>query len=195
MRSVDLWILGRPSQPLTRKTNSCSRAEVPVPCIDIDAISVDPLGVAAIVLLVILGLPNQVITFVAGIPADPMQTCKSALNGNTDLCSALHCLTCLAASKGPYLPLQQIDKPIRDAPCLAVEQDALLPVLFQWSPTNKLPSCICLPKSPCDGPGGQIPRSAVTVWLWLDSVNAIGVERLPSSEMPAAEWLKPLPSI
>jgi hypothetical protein len=37
---------------------------------------------------------------------------------------------CLSANNGPYLPLHQTDKAIREAPGLAVEQNRLLLVEF-----------------------------------------------------------------
>ena len=57
-----------------------------------------------------------------------MQERKSIANRNTDFGSELDSSPCLPANNGPYLPLHQIDKAIRDAPDLTVEQNGLLPV-------------------------------------------------------------------
>jgi len=84
--------------------------------------------VATIVLLIVLGLCNQILAFIVGIPAEPMQKRKSIANRNTDFRSEFNSSPCLPANNGTYLPLHQIDKAIRDAPGLAVEQNGLLPV-------------------------------------------------------------------
>ena len=65
---IDLWILWRPSQSLARQTNSMPGAVVPVLGIDVDAVCTDALRIAAVVLLVLLGLSNQILAFVVGIP-------------------------------------------------------------------------------------------------------------------------------
>jgi hypothetical protein len=101
---------------------------VPVLSIDINAISAYSFRVATIVLHVLLGLGNQILALVVGIPAEPMQERKSIAHRNTDLGSEFDSSSCLSANNGPYLPLHQIDKAIRDAPGLAVEQNGLLPV-------------------------------------------------------------------
>jgi hypothetical protein len=48
-------------------------AVVPVLGIDIDAVCTDAPRIAAVVLLILFCLSNQIITFVVSIPADPMQ--------------------------------------------------------------------------------------------------------------------------
>jgi hypothetical protein len=55
-----------------------------------------------------------------------MQERKSIANRNTDLGSEFDSSPCLSANNGPYLTLHQVDKAIRDAPGLAVEQNGLL---------------------------------------------------------------------
>ena len=80
MGCINLCVRRRPSQSFARETNSCSRTEVPVLGIDVNAISAYSFRVETIVLLVLLGLSNQNITFVAGIPAEPMQERKSITN-------------------------------------------------------------------------------------------------------------------
>jgi hypothetical protein len=101
---------------------------VPVLGIDVNAISANSFRVATIVLFVLLGLGNQILAFVVGIPTKPMQERKSIANRNTDFGSEFDSSPCLSANNGPYQPLHQIDKTIRDAPGLAVGQNGLLPV-------------------------------------------------------------------
>jgi hypothetical protein len=125
---IDLWILRRPSQSFTRETNSCSRTEVSVLGIDVKTVSAYSFRVATIVLLILLGLGNQILAFVVSIPAEPMQERKSIAHRNTDFGSEFDSSPCLSANNGSYLPLNQIDKAIRDAPGLTVEQNGLLPV-------------------------------------------------------------------
>jgi hypothetical protein len=57
-----------------------------------------------------------------------MQECKSITNRNTDFGSEFDSSPCFSANNGPYLPLHQVEKAIRDAPGLAAEQNGLLPV-------------------------------------------------------------------
>jgi hypothetical protein len=101
---------------------------VPVLSIDVNAISTYSLGVATIILLILLGLSDQSLGFVVGIPAEPMQESKSIANRNTDLGSQLDSNSWLSANNGPYLPLHQIDKAIWDPLGLTVERNDLLPV-------------------------------------------------------------------
>ena len=61
MRGVDLWILRWPSQSLTREAYVVPSEEVPILGVDIDAIGADSLGVTAMLLLVFLGLGDQVL--------------------------------------------------------------------------------------------------------------------------------------
>ena len=85
MSSTDGWILWRSPQSLARQPYVVSGAEVSVLGVDIDAISAYPLRVTPILLLVLLGLGNQVFSFVVWIPADPVQEGKAVPHGNTDL--------------------------------------------------------------------------------------------------------------
>ena len=85
MRSIDRWILRWSSQPLAREANIVLRAEVSVLGIDIDAISADSLGVTAVLLLVFLGLRDQVLRLIVRIPADPVQEGKAIAHRDTDL--------------------------------------------------------------------------------------------------------------
>jgi hypothetical protein len=91
VHSIDFWIFWWSAQSFARETNTCSRTEVPVLGIDIDTINADSLEVAAVVLLGLLGLRNQVIAFVVRVPAEPMQERKSILNGDTDSGSEFDC--------------------------------------------------------------------------------------------------------
>ena len=65
---IDLWIQRRPSQSLAGEANPVFGAVVPVLGIDVNAISANSFRVATIVLLVLLGLSNQILAFVVGIP-------------------------------------------------------------------------------------------------------------------------------
>ena len=85
MSSIDCWLLRRSPQSLTRQPYVVSGAEVSVFGVDVDAISAYSLRVAAILLLVLLGLCNQVFSLVVWIPADPVQEGKAVPRGNTDL--------------------------------------------------------------------------------------------------------------
>jgi len=69
---IDLRVLWRPSQSLARQRNSMPGSVVPVLGVDIDAVCTDTLWIAVVLLLILFGLSNQIITFVVGIPADPM---------------------------------------------------------------------------------------------------------------------------
>jgi hypothetical protein len=112
---------------------------VPVLGVEINAIGADTLRIAAIVTLVFLGLGNQIITFVVGIPADSVQKWKSILNRDTDLpqAEALRATVpnltaaialALAAHNRPHPALHQAHKPIRDAPRIVMEENSLLTI-------------------------------------------------------------------
>jgi len=57
-----------------------------------------------------------------------MQERKSTAHRNSDSASEFDSSSCFSANNGPYLPLHKIDKVIRDALGLTVEQNGLLPV-------------------------------------------------------------------
>ena len=137
MRSIDLWILRWSSQALAREAYIVPRAEVSILGVDIDAISADTLGVAAVLLLVFLGLWNQVLRFIVRIPADPVQEGKAITHRDTDFGPKLHGRPCFAANNGTNMALNQVDDAIRDASRLGVQKDRLLPV--QLADLEKLP--------------------------------------------------------
>lgn len=56
MSSVEHWIFRRPSQSLPRGAYVIPGAKVSILGVDVDTIGADSLGVAAVLLLVILGL-------------------------------------------------------------------------------------------------------------------------------------------
>ena len=85
MRSIDLWILRWSSQPLAREADLVPNAEVSILGIDIDAISADSLGLTAVLLLIFLGLRDQVLRLIVRIPADPVQECNAITHRDTDL--------------------------------------------------------------------------------------------------------------
>jgi hypothetical protein len=66
--------------------------------VDVDAIGADSLGVAAMLLLILLGLSNQILSFVVGIPAEPMQERKSIANRNTDFGSEFDSSPCFSSN-------------------------------------------------------------------------------------------------
>ena len=137
MRSVDLLILRWPSQSLTREAYVVPSAEVPILGVDIDAIGADSLGVTAMLLLVFLGLRDQVLRLIVRIPADPVQEGKAIPHRDTDLGPKLHSRSCLAANNGTNMSLNQVDNAIGDASRLGVQQDRLLSV--QLADHEKLP--------------------------------------------------------
>ena len=85
MRSIDLWILRWSSQPLAREANFVLAAEISILGIDIDAISANSLGVTAVLLLVFLGLRDQVLRLIVRIPADLVQEGKAIPHRDTVL--------------------------------------------------------------------------------------------------------------
>jgi hypothetical protein len=91
-------------------------------------VSTDAFWKKAIFLLVLVGLMNQILTFVVGIPANPMKEGKAIHYRNTDLRAKFTCSSCFATNDGSNLSLYQVDDPIRNAARLGVEQDALLTV-------------------------------------------------------------------
>jgi len=98
---IDFRILRRPPQPLTRHPYVVSGAKVSVLGVDVDAISADSLRVATILLLVLLGLCNQVFSLVVWNPTDPVQEGKAILHGNTDLGPKLNSSSSLTTHHGP----------------------------------------------------------------------------------------------
>jgi hypothetical protein len=72
-------------QSLTREPNIAPSTKVSVLGINVDAICADSLGIATILLLVFLGLWNQLFGFVVWIPTDPVQKGKAVLHRNNDL--------------------------------------------------------------------------------------------------------------
>lgn len=85
MRSIDLWILRWSSQPLAREANLARGAEVAILGIDIDAISEDSLWVTAVLLLVFLGMRDQILRLIVRITADPVQESNTIMHRDTDL--------------------------------------------------------------------------------------------------------------
>lgn len=71
-RGIQLSVIWRTTQSLARETNSVFRAEVPVIRIDVNAIRADPLEIAAIILLELQGMENEITAFAVWIPADFM---------------------------------------------------------------------------------------------------------------------------
>ena len=128
MSSIDCWILRRSSQSLTREPYVISGAEVSVLGIDVDAISAYSLRVAAILLLVLLGLCNQVFSLVVWIPTDPVQKGKAVPHGNTDLGPKLNSSSCLTTNNRSNMSFNQVDNAVGHAAAFGVEQDALLAV-------------------------------------------------------------------
>ncbi len=128
MSSIDCRILRRSPQSLTREPYVISGAEVSVLGVDIDAISAYSLRVAAILLLVLLGLCNQVFSLVAWFPTDPVQKGKAVPRVNTDLGPKLNSSSCLATNNRPNMSLNQVDNAVGHAAAFGVEQDALLAV-------------------------------------------------------------------
>ena len=64
MHSVDHWILRWPYQSITREAYVVPGAEDPLFGVDIDAIEVESFGVTAMLLVVWLGLWDQVLEIV-----------------------------------------------------------------------------------------------------------------------------------
>ena len=73
MSCVNGGILRRSPQSLARQSYIVPRAEVSILGVDIDAISADPLRIAAIFLLVLFGLRDEVFSLVVRIPAYSVQ--------------------------------------------------------------------------------------------------------------------------
>jgi hypothetical protein len=86
---------------------------VPILGIDVNAISFYSLVITTIVLLILLGWRNLILAFVVGIPAEPMQECKSIDNRNIDFGSEFNSSPCFLANNVSYLPLHQVVKAIR----------------------------------------------------------------------------------
>ena len=128
MSSTDGWILWRSPQSLARQPYVVSGAEVSVLGVDIDAISAYPLRVTPILLLVLLGLGNQVFSFVVWIPADPVQEGKAVPHGNTDLGAKLNSSSSLTTDNRSNMSLNQVDNAVGHAAAFGVQQDALLAV-------------------------------------------------------------------
>ncbi len=137
MRSVDHWILRRPSQSLAREAYIIPGTEVPILGIDVDAIGTDSLGVTAVLLLVFLGLWDQVLRLIVRIPTDPVQEGKSIPNRDTDFSPKLNSRSCLAANSGTNPSLNQVDDAVGNAAHLGIQQDRLLSV--QLADYEKLP--------------------------------------------------------
>jgi hypothetical protein len=123
---IDLLIFGKSPQSLTREEKPFFVSVLPVIRIDLKVIIAHSLGLATF-LHVLFGLVNQILVHAVGFPAEPIQERKSTAHGNTVFGSELNSNPCLSANSGPYLPLLQIDKAIRDAPNLAVEPYGWLP--------------------------------------------------------------------
>ena len=85
MSRIDLGILRRPAQSLTRKAYVVPGTEVSILGSDVDAIGADSLGITAVFMLIFLCLWNQVFTFIVWIPADPVQEGKAITHGDTNL--------------------------------------------------------------------------------------------------------------
>jgi len=96
--------------------------------VNINAISADLLRVAAILLLVLLGLCNQVISLIVWVPTNPVQEGKSIPDGNTNFGAKLNSSSCLATNNWSNMTLNQIDDAVGHAAVLGIEQDALLAV-------------------------------------------------------------------
>ncbi len=96
--------------------------------IDLDAIGADSLGIAAVFLLVLFGLWNQILRFIVGTPADSVQEGKAIPRGNTDLRTELTSSSCFATNDWTAMWLNQVDDSIRDAACIGIYQNALLAV-------------------------------------------------------------------
>ncbi len=128
MSSIDFGILWWSTQSLARKSNVDSCAEVSILGVDIDAIGADSLGIAAVLLLVLLGLWNQILRFIVRTPADSVQKSKAIPHGNTDLRTKFASSSCFATNDGTNMWLNQVDDAVRDAACLKIQQDALLSV-------------------------------------------------------------------
>ncbi len=79
-------------------------------------------------LLVFLGLRDQVFRLIVRIPADPVQEGKTIPHRDTDLGPELHSRPCLAANNGTNMSLNQVDDAIGDATRLGMQQDGLLSV-------------------------------------------------------------------
>jgi len=79
-------------------------------------------------LLVLLGLGNQVFSLVVWIPADPVQDGKSVPNGNTNLDPKLKSSFCLTTDNRSNMSLNKVDNAVGHAAGFEVEQDALLAV-------------------------------------------------------------------
>ena len=91
-------------------------------------IGTDSLGIAAVFLLVLSGLWNQILRFIVRIPVDSMKEGKTIPHGNTDLCTELTSGSCFVSNDGSNLSLNQVDDADRDTACLELQQDALLAV-------------------------------------------------------------------
>jgi hypothetical protein len=64
---------------------------------------------------VLVGLGYQVISFIAGIPADPVQEGKVIAHKNTDLSAKINNTSCLATKNQSNMALNQIDDAVGHA--------------------------------------------------------------------------------
>jgi len=119
MIGIDCCILRRSPQSLARQSNAVFGAEVSVIGIDVDAVGAYSLWIAAIGLFVLLGLCNQVVRIVLGVPADTVQQGKANTNANTDFGTKINSSSCLATNRWSNVSLNQIDDAITHAASLA----------------------------------------------------------------------------
>ena len=83
-------------------------------------------------------LPDQIFTFIVGIPTEVVDSAKPIVFAYPDFCTKLYFVFILASNNGPNMGLVDVDDPVGTAVCLVLMHLCLLTVNMLYYPIYPL---------------------------------------------------------